>query len=171
MVDTSSPLQELDPEIRLTSSDRAFSGVLQKHVMANIHTIVEHNYTGRIDDDYIDDILQSIVVSIVTKTLAYLSEFMEGHDSYGLKTLFKTCPDVCKAFFVYANGGAINVNYLLSIFHPEYAEAGSTRSEAEKSLIHFFQDFLFSLEDKTNFSGDAEAVSENDNEVMEKFKQ
>ena len=84
--------------------------------MANINTIVEHNYTGLIDDDH-NDILQSIIVSTVTKRLAYLSEFMEGLDSYGLKTILNTCRDVCKAFFVYAHGGAVDANYLLSILH------------------------------------------------------
>ena len=160
MVSTSLSLQELDPEIHLTASNRVLLDSVRKDVMANSDTIVEHNYTGRIDDEHIDDILQSIVVSIVTKRLVYLNEFMEGLDSYGLKNILHTCPDVCKALFVYVHEGAVDANYLFSILHPEYAAAGSTRKEIEESLMDFFQDFLFSLEDNSNFSCYAEAETQ-----------
>ena len=151
MVNTSLSLQGLDPEIHLTASDRVLLDSVRKDVTANTNTIVEHNYTGKIDDEHIDDILQSIVVSIVTKRLVYLNEFMEGLDSYGLKNILHSCPDVCKAFFVCVQGGEVDANYLFSILHPEYNEAGSMRKEIEESLMDFFQDFLFSLEDNVNY--------------------
>ena len=127
MVNTSLSLQGLDPQIHLTASDRVLLDSVRKDVTANTNTTVEHNYTRKIDNEHIDDILQTIVASIVTNRLVYLNEFMEGLDSYGLKNILHCCPDVCKAFFVCVQGGAVDVNYLFSILHLEYNEAGSMR--------------------------------------------
>ena len=100
MVNTSLSLQGLDPEIHLTAFDRVLLDSVRKDVTANTNTIVERNYTGKIDDEHIDDILQSIVVSIVTKRLVYLNEFMEGLDSYGLKFRYSNISGYAEAVVV-----------------------------------------------------------------------
>jgi hypothetical protein len=97
--------------------------------MKNTSTIIDHSYTGIIDDSHIGEIRQSIDVSIVTKRLVYLNEFMHVLDSYGLRNILQTHPNVCKALFVQDDHdeSAVDANYLLSIMNPEFSEAGSTR--------------------------------------------
>ena len=80
---------------------------------------------------------------------------MHGLDSYGLRNILQTHPNVCKALFVQDDHdeSAVDANYLFSIMNPEFSEAGSTRKEIEESMMDFLQDFLFGLEDKPCVSG------------------
>ena len=47
-------------------------------------TIVDHGYTGQIDQEHISDITGSILISLITKRQVYLKEFMKGLELYGL---------------------------------------------------------------------------------------
>ncbi|CAB3985791.1 Hypothetical predicted protein [Paramuricea clavata] len=67
LVNPSISLQELNCETNLTASDRILLDSILEDVMKNTNTIIDHGYTGIIDDSHIGEIRQSIVVSIVTK--------------------------------------------------------------------------------------------------------
>jgi hypothetical protein len=164
LVNPSISLQELNCETNLTASDRILLDSILEDVMKNTNTIIDHGYTGIIDDSHIGEIRQSIVVSIVTKRLVYLNEFMHGLDSYGLRNILQTHPNVCKALFVQDDHdeSAVDANYLFSIMNPEFSEAGTTRKEIEESMMDFLQDFLFGLEDKPCVSGYAQALATSD---------
>jgi hypothetical protein len=158
MVNPDVSLQELNPEMHLTASDRVLLDSIRHDVKANTDTIIEHGYTGLIEDSHIDEILQSVVISIVVKRLVYLKEFMHGLNSYGLESVLQTQANACKVLFVQGGDDPVDANYLFSIMNPEFAEAGSTRKEIEESMMDFLQDFLFGLEDKPDVSGYAETL-------------
>ena len=44
-------------------------------------TIIEHGYTGKIDDDHKDDIVGTMMVNVIGKRLLYLKEVAEGNQS------------------------------------------------------------------------------------------
>ena len=50
-------------------------------------------------------------------------------DSYGLRNILQTHPNVCKALFVQDDHdeSAVDTNYLFSIMNPKFSEASSTR--------------------------------------------
>jgi hypothetical protein len=62
MVNPNVSLQELNPEIHLTASDRVLLDSIRNDVRANTDTIIKHGYTGLIEDSHIDEILQSVVI-------------------------------------------------------------------------------------------------------------
>ncbi len=50
-----------------------------RDVRGNSSVIIEHGYTGNIDQEHISDIRRSILVSIVSKRQLYLNQFMKGN--------------------------------------------------------------------------------------------
>lgn len=162
MVNPNVQLHELDTDKHLTASDRVLLNSVRDDVTAHIDTIIEHGYTGKIDGAHVEEILNSMTISIVTKRVVYLKEFLNGLDAYGLASTIQTHPEACMALFVQdtKSDDAVDSNYLLSILHPEYSQTGSTRKEIEESMMDFLQDFLFHLEDErdVNASGFAEAI-------------
>lgn len=53
MADPNVPLQQLDTEKHLTTSDRELLNAIKDDIMAHTDTIIEHGYTGTIDDSHI----------------------------------------------------------------------------------------------------------------------
>ena len=66
----------------------------------NQEAIIEHGYTGVIDEAHIKEIIKSIIISIVMKRIVYLKEFMKGLCLFDLATLVNTYPEVCEPLFV-----------------------------------------------------------------------
>ena len=167
MADPNVPLQQLDSEKHLTSSDRELLNTIKEDIMAHTDTIIEHGYTGTVNASHIEEILSSVAVSLVSRRLVYLKEVLSGLDSYGLKDIIQTYPEACKPLFVKHadNSDAVDANYLFSSLHPEYAEEGSSRRKVEESTMDLLQDFLFHLEDDPNVkcSGYAEAMASCEN--------
>ena len=163
MADPNVPLQQLDTEKHLTTSDRELLNAIKDDIMAHTDTIIEHGYTGTINDSHIEEILSSVAIILVTKRLVYPKEFLNGLDSYGMKNIIQTHPEACKPLFVKdaGNNDAVDANYLFSSLHPEHAEEGSSRRQVEESTMDLLQDFLFHLEDDphVNCSGYAEAMA------------
>ena len=148
------PLQQLDMETHLTPSDRELLNTIRDDITEHTDTIIEHGYTGTINNSHIEEILWSVAISIVTKRIVYLKEFMNGLDAYGLKSIIQTHPDACKPLFVRSTtiSDAVDANYLFTLMQPEHAQKGSTRREVEESIMDFLQDFLYSLEDDPNIN-------------------
>ena len=116
-------------------------------------TIVDHGYTGVIDQEHINDITGAIMISLVTRRQLYLSEFMRGPELYGLPDIIRQKPEMCKALFVMELEKDVDANYMFSLKKPCYSLEGSSRKEVEESVMDSFQDFLISLEDHDDNSG------------------
>ena len=127
MADLNVPLRQLDSEKHLTSSDRELLNAIKEDIMAHTDNIIEHGYTGTANASHIEEILSSVTISLASKRLVKLKEFLNGLDSYGLKDIIETHPEACKSLFVKhaGNSDALDSNYLLSL-HTEHAEEGSS---------------------------------------------
>ena len=171
MANPNVPLQELDMGRHLTATDRELLNTIRDDIAAHTDTIVEHGYTGSINASHIEEIISSVAISLVSKRLVYLKEFVDRLDAYGLRSIIQTHPEACKPLFVQdvSSHDAVDANYLFSSLCPEYAPEGSTRREVEESMMDFLQDFLFHLEDdpNVNVSGYAEPLASCENTGIE----
>ena len=92
----------------------------EKRMLENIHndldnhrdTIVDHGYTGVIDQEHLSDITGSILISLVTRRQLYLSEFMRGLELYGLADIIKQKPEICKPLFAMGQAKDVDANYV-----------------------------------------------------------
>lgn len=86
--------------------------------------IIDHGYTGVINEEHIDDILGSVLVSIWHKRVLCLNEFMQGMDLYGLASILSHSPDPCKPLFVKGHISDVDANYLAGALNPQYSPEG-----------------------------------------------
>lgn len=127
-------------------ADKKLLDSVRNDIITYSSTIIEHGYTGRIDDDNADQIINSMIVSIVSRRLVCVNEFMKGLQLFGLSEVIQKYPEACKEIFIMGSDD-VNANYLFSLMYPEYSEDGTTLKQIEESIMDLFQDFLFSLED------------------------
>lgn len=126
--------------------------------------ILEHGYTGLINDQHVDEIVGSLKVSFLNRRALYMNEFMAGMNFYGLTDIIKTHPSACRPLFV--NNGSFkeslvpDANYLMSLMRPHFSEEGCSRRVVEENMMDFFQDCLHLFEDG-NMVGHQAAVAWN----------
>lgn len=156
-------VKNLSAESHLTAADQSIINQIREDVTPHQEMIIEHGYTGNIDQEHVDDIVQSIIISIVTRQVVIMKEFMEGLHLYGLAKIVLSNPEVCKPLFVKAAGAQdqVDANYLFSLVQPMYSTPGSSRRQVEESIMDHLQDFLISLEDDQNITGYASPVTWN----------
>ena len=77
--------RNLSLDKHLTPAEREQIELIKENVESFHDTIIEHGYTGAIRQDRVEDIVGSMLISIVTRRVLSLGEFMEGLDVYGLK--------------------------------------------------------------------------------------
>jgi hypothetical protein len=141
-------MMKLNIDQHLTKSEKELINKIRNDIKGNQDKILDHGYTGVIDDGHVDEIVRSIVVSLVNKRVLYLKEFMQGLALYGIDELLKKAPGLCKYYFVRGLiQDNIDANYLFSCMQPEYSEPGSSRRTLEEKVVDNFQDFLNSIED------------------------
>jgi len=156
-------VKQLSPEKHLTTSDMAILNQVRDDVTAHQEMIIEHGYTGKINQEHVDEIIQSIVISIVTRRVVLMKEFMAGLNLYGVADIVLSNPEICKSLFVKLGSekGNISANELFSMVDPQYSEPGSSRRQVEEIVMDHLQDFLMSLEDDRNIMGYAFPVTWN----------
>ena len=161
MVDANTDFMSLDDN-DITPAEKIHLENVVNDLRSNSSAIIEHGYTGKIDQEHIGDIRRSIAVSIVSKRQLYLSQFMKGLELYGLAEMMKQNPEAFKQYFVMGQAQPVDANFVFSLMKPRYSVDGSTRKEIEERVMDNFQDFLNSLEDNDEkVSGYSEAVSWN----------
>ena len=165
MVDPDVDVKKLD-EKHLTENDLQLIHSIRENLSSHHETIIDHGYTGTIDEAHMEEIVNSVIISIIVKRLVFLKEFMEGLKLFGVADAIKKQPQACKPLFTRDSQSlhAIDANYLVSILRPEYSPKGSTRQLVEESLMDYFQDFVYSLEDDKNICGFSEAVAWNEDQ-------
>ena len=157
-------------ETDLTNVDEKDLAEKEKITLANIRLdctkhsdfIIEHGYTGIIDQKFIQDIVNSLKVRFVSDRMLYMQEFKKGQDIYGLGDLIQRNPDVCRPFFVkdFKKDLVPDADYLFSLMEPIFSEEGSTKRVIEESIMDYIQDLLIALED-TSVSGYSAPVAWN----------
>ena len=147
MVNLDMDIRALTPDKHLTSEEKKKFDIIKEDVSQHHDYIIEHGYTGVINNERIVDILGSILVSIWNKRVLCLKEFKEGMDHYGLSNILSHSPGACKPLFVKGYIHDVDSNYLTGLLQPHYSPEGSTRRQLEENIVDHFQDFLLSLED------------------------
>ena len=77
MVNPKKDLKHLDDN-DITPEEKVNLDNIVSDLINNCSTIIDHGYTGKIDQEHISDIRRSVIVSLVTKRQLYLSEFIRG---------------------------------------------------------------------------------------------
>ena len=138
---------QLCPEKHLTCAERQILDTIKEDVSQHHDYIIEHGYTGIINEEHVDDILGSILVSIWNKRVVCLKEFNERLGLYGIAAFLSHSPAACKPLFVKGHVGDVDANYLAGLLCPQYSPEGSSRKLVVEKIVNHFQGFLFSLED------------------------
>ena len=160
MVDPDVDVKKLH-EKHLTENDLQLIQSIRENLSSHHETIIDHGYTGTIDE-----IVNSVIISIIVKRVAFLKEFLEGLKLFGVADAIKRHPQVCKSLFTRDSQSlhVIDANYLISLLTPEYSPKGSTRQLVEESLMDYFPDFVYNVEDDKNICGFSEALAWNEDQ-------
>jgi c-di-AMP phosphodiesterase-like protein len=159
-------MTSLNTEKHLTANDQEQLENIKKDVNSHTNFILENGYTGIIDDSHKDDIVGTIMVSIIGRRLLYLNEFAEGLLNSVLETV-KANAEIAKQLFVIGiECQKVDANYVFSLLSPEYSVDGTSKLIFENPIMDNFKDFLNTLEDKS-ICGYTEAIAWNDGNPTE----
>ena len=156
LLDSDVDKEKLDVDIHGTSKDKELFKCICEDPNNFTDTILEHGYTGVINQINIDAITKTLLVSIVTRRLCYLSEFKKGLDVFGVSTYMKSFPELFGQLFDINNDEFKKVDgtFIASTLRPTHSEEESIRYEVEVMIVDLFEDFLYEIDAK-----DVETVS------------
>ena len=82
------------------------------------------------------------MITIVTRQLVLMKEFMAGLNLYGVADIILSNPEICKSLFVKleSENDNISANELFSMVEPQYLELGSSQRQVEESVMDHLQD-------------------------------
>ena len=86
MVDPDVDVKKLD-EKHLTENDLQLIQSIRENLSSQHETIIDHGYTGTIDE-----IVNSVIISIIVKRVAFLKEVLEGLKLFGVADAIKRHP-------------------------------------------------------------------------------
>ena len=130
----------------LSPSEMKVPLLVKEDCVAYSNLILENDYTGKIDQNQVEEIIKSLKVSFVSKRSLYMKEFLKGLGLLGLSDMISRNPGLCREFFVKKQEPKVDSNYLFSILCVSYSDKGSSKICLEERIIDFFQDFLISIE-------------------------
>ena len=143
----------------ITDSDSNMLAAINGSIKENIDTIIDHGYTGVIDNDHKDEIIATIKVSMMSRRSVYLREFRKGLHLHGIAEALQQHPSILKPLFVkQENDEKVDANYLVSILVPLYSDSEPTKLAAEERVLDNLQDCIMGLEDG-HVTGYAEAIT------------
>lgn len=79
---------------QLTIKENELLDEIRKDVFNNQDTIIDHGYTGHINQANVESIIASVVVSIMSRRILCLKEFRKGLNLYGLADIICRYPRV-----------------------------------------------------------------------------
>ena len=75
-------------------ADETILNQIREDVIPHQDMVIEHGYMGSINQEHVED------VSVVTRRVVIMKEFMKGLHLYGLAKVILSNPEVCKTLFV-----------------------------------------------------------------------
>ena len=145
-------------EKHLTQTELEILQQIKQDVSGHVDLILEHGYTGVINNANIDSIVAAVVVSMLSRRATLLRELLKGMELFGLAATLKKHPKAARSLFVIGEQTAVDADYLFSLMRPEYSADGTSRRHVEEEVMDFFQDFVFKLE-STAVTGYTEALA------------
>ena len=146
LVNPNLDLLTLHPKDHLTTQEQELIESIRTDVKQHTDAILEHGYTGRIDEDHVHDIVRSITVSLVCKRILYLKEFRKGLELYGLLQILERSPKACRPLFVSGLQDKVDAAYLFSLLCPQFSPKQTARRAVEEQMMDDFQDLLLDME-------------------------
>ena len=122
---------------------------MEKDVKEHQDIIIDHGYTGIVEDSRKEEIIETVTVSMINRRSLYLKEFCRGLPLYGIYDTVRNHPALLKKLFVLQNENDDNVDamYLASIFTPVFSANDSERLCKEEAILHNLQDCILEFED------------------------
>lgn len=152
-------ITKVNLENHFTTKDKELFNNVKQDLSVYQDFILDHGYTGIIDESHKDDIIATMMVSITGRRLLYLKEFSEGLKLYGVLKTTQVNSVIARPLFVRSEDKRkVDANYLVSLMSPHYSEDGTTKRAIEERIVDNLQDFLMSLEDES-ISGYSEAIA------------
>ncbi|XP_028514202.1 uncharacterized protein LOC110236812 [Exaiptasia diaphana] len=135
MINPNVDLQKLDKDRHLTEYDRNLLQSVRDDIVSNTDTIIDCGYTGPIDKEHIEEIVNSIIVSIVSKRLMCLQEFVEGLNQFGVAPSIRLFPNIFKVLFTLESQptAKVDANHIFSVLAPQYSMIGT---KMETTSLH-----------------------------------
>ena len=168
LLDPNVDMEKLDPMNHATVREQNLLEMILNDPAEYKDIIIENGYTGRIDKKYANEIISTVLISIVTKRLCYLNEFRKGLEVFGTMNLISKHANVMAPLFNMNHSEFTEVDgkYVSSLLRPVYSEEETTNRLTEELVMDLFEDFLYDV-GKKQFTSSSVAVAVDDNRVKD----
>ena len=142
-------LKELEANIHLVPADKALLDLIKEDPQKQSSTIIDNGYSGVISMANIEVIVETVMISIISRRKAYLCEVAKGLQLFGLYERMVQNKEAMKSLFLVNSDDCdtVDSNYVYSIMEPVFSSESSSRRIIEEKVFDYFQDFLNELED------------------------
>lgn len=146
----------------LTEFDKRMLSSVEENVKQHEDLILDHGYTGVIEDKKKDEIIATVKVSVINRRSLYLKEFCRGLSLFGIYDAVQNHPKLLKELFVLQGGdGQVDAMYLASVLTPVFSSQDSEKVHKEEIILDHLQDCILNFEDNP-ISGYSEALAYKD---------
>ena len=168
LVDNRVDLKQLDIEKHFVPADREVLAAIRNNPIANSDTVIDYGYTGVIDINNVDRIIETVMISIISRRITYLGEVAKGLELFNLLASVRQHKVLFEKHFVKedADTTKIDANYIISILHPVYSPESSSKRIVEENIVDHLQDFVMELE-SSNVIGHSSEITTNCDESNE----
>ena len=151
-------LRNLDINNHFIPSDKELLQRIRDDPLKESDVIIENGYTGTINKGNIECIIGTVMIGITSRRINYLSEFLRGLETFGVKNYLFSHKHLLEPVFTISNDFVVNANYVFSLLKPSFSLAASSKRIVEERVLDYIQDFLIMLED-TSVTGPSEALA------------
>ncbi len=138
-------MKSVQPAKHVTAAEQVELDRIKADINGNIDSIIDHGYTGVINEDHVSEKAGSVAIHMVCNRNSFLKEFKKSLHLYDLDKIIDESPEAFLPLFVSQGSCTIGANDLFSMLFPQYSSAGSSMRKAEEVIVDHFQDFLCSV--------------------------
>ena len=140
-------IRQLDLNEHFVPNDQMLLNEIRSDPVGCSTIIIDNGYNGVINKDNIEEILETMMISIMTRRQTYMSEVKNGLKLFGLHQKIIEQKDVMESLFVRTESLEVDSRYVLSLLKPIFSSESSSKRIIEEKYIDFIQDFIHDLED------------------------
>eukprot|EP00794_Sanderia_malayensis_P012930 gene12930-14262_t len=131
----------------LSEFDNRMFSTIRENVEQHEDLIIDHGYTGIIEDKKKDEIIAT-KVSVINRRSLYLKEFSRGLSLFGIYDALRDHPDLLKKLFVLQrDADKVDSMYLASVLSPVFSSQDPDKLHKEEIVLDNLQDCIFNFED------------------------
>lgn len=160
-------MKELNVDKNFVQADQIMFDQIKQDPEGLSSIIIDHGYSGLINKQHIDEILETVMISIISRRRTYLEEVSKGLELFSLHAKIMQNKALMEPLFVCKENSVVDSNYLLSLLQPVFSSDGSSRKILEEKFLDYLQDFINDLEDSKIVGISSEVLAWYDNENMD----